>query len=531
MKTPEDKVLERIEKLEKMFPILQKENEDLKKENQLRKDREAYLKDQVALLTAQLYGKKSEKKLSGLPVDQLNFFDSVSGEEESITMEGVLPSTLVKTYKRKKPGRKALPDTLPRKEVTIDIGEEEKFCDCGENLTRIGEEIAERLNYIPAKLEVIREIRPKYACKSCEGENSQGKSIKVAPAPKRIIPGSIATAALLSHIITGKFVDALPFYRQEKQFARLGYELSRTNMINWTIQLGEKIKPLLKILKSELLSGPLVHIDETTVQVLKEEGRSPSTKSYMWVLRSGASKNQGVFFEYSPSRSASTPKRLLKGYEGTVMTDGYAGYNFITQPKFAKTMKRAGCWAHARRKFAEVIKARGKDGKCGHADEAMQFIGKLYGIEKEGESLKLSKEANFYFRQVNATPALNQFLGWLKDLEHKVVPKSLLGQAVHYTLSQWKHLSLYVEIGDVPLDNNPAENAIRPFVIGRKNWLFCDTARGAESMAGLYSLIETARSNKLNPTHYLKQLFEKLPYVESDKDLKTLLPFSKIVSV
>lgn len=524
MKTPDTKLLKKAERLERKLPVVQKENEKLKVENQ-------HLKEQVALLTAQLYGKKSEKKLIGLAPDQMNFFDSISDEELGATESKILPSTMVKSHKRKQAGRKALPDTLPRKEVIIDISEKEKICDCGKCLVHIGDEVSEQLNYIPAKLEVIREIRRKYACKSCEGEKSQGKAIKIAPAPRRIIPGSIATAALLSHIITGKFVDVLPFYRQAKQFARLGYELSRTNMINWTIQLGEKIKPLLKILKSELLSGPLVHIDETTVQVLKEEGRSPSTKSYMWVLRSGASKNQGVFFEYSSTRSASTPKRLLKGYEGTVMTDGYAGYNFITQPKFAKKMKRAGCWAHARRKFAEVIKARGKNEKSGHADEAIQFIGKLYGIEEEGEDLNLSKEARCYHRKAKAAPVLNQFLDWLKDLEYKVVPKSLLGKAVHYTLGQWKHLSLYVETGDVPLDNNPAENAIRPFVIGRKNWLFCDTVKGAESMAGLYSLIETARSNKLNPTEYLEQLFEKLPYAESDEDLKTLLPFSKIAPV
>jgi len=481
-----------------------------------------FLKEQIRLLISQLYCKKSEKRsLEDIP-GQMNFFE---GSVEEPDIEETTAKITVPEHTRKKSGRKPLPESLPRKEVIHDIPEEQKQCGCGSMLSRIGEEVSEQLDYIPAKLEVIRHIRPKYACKSCEGIETEGATVKIMPAPKQIIPKSIATAALLAHIMIAKFVDAMPFYRQEKQFSRLGYEISRTNMINWAIKLGKILEPLLGLLKQSILSGPLIQMDETHVQVLKEKGRAPTTKSYMWVMRGGVSKDLAIYFEYRPSRSAKVAQELLCNYQGVIQTDGYSGYNFIDH---ATDKEHVECWAHARRKFDEVLKATGKyqkkKSKSGHADIALNFIGQLYQIEKEAKIEKLSDLEKVKVRQKKSKPVLDAFHAWLKNIENKTPPKGLLGKAVLYTLNRWEQLILYVDHGFIPIDNNLAENAIRPFVIGRKNWLFCDSVAGAIANARLYSLIETAKANQLNPTEYLKTLFEQLPYAENDDQLKQLLP-------
>jgi transposase len=481
-----------------------------------------YLKERLNLLLAQLYGKKSEKQ-SVFPVpDQISFFEDSDKEP---ACEPLPEKIDVLSHTRKKAGRTPLPAELPRVDVVHDIPEDQKQCACGSELSRIGEEVSEQLNYVPARLEVIRHIRPKYACKTCEGVETEGATVKIAPVPRQIIEKSIASPGLLAHIITAKFVDALPFYRQEKQFARLGYEISRSNMANWTIQLGQRIEKLLCLLKQDILSGPLIQMDETTLQVLKEKGRLPTTKSYMWVLRGGAPGNPGIYFHYSPTRASSVAQNLLQTYQGVVQTDGYTGYDFLYN---ISEIGHAGCWAHARRKFMEVLKAKGKydkkKAKSGHAEQAVDFIGQLYGIEHKADKEELSPELRVSLRMEKARPVLDTFHKWLTKTGLKTPPKGLLGNAIGYTLKRWEQLTLYVNHGFVTPDNNRAENAIRPFVVGRKNWLFNDTPAGAKASAGLYSLIETARANNLNPFEYLKLLFEKLPFAETDEQLRPLLP-------
>lgn len=312
-----------------------------------------YLNERLSLLLAHLYGKKSEKSSFEYELPgQLSFLES----DEEVPLTQPVESIDVPAHTRKKSGRKPLPDTLPRVEVIHDIPEDQKQCGCGSTLSCIGEEVSEQLNYIPAKLEVIRNIRLKYACRSCEGVETKGSTVKIAPPPKQILPKSIASAALLAAIIIAKFVDSLPFYRQEKQFARLGYKISRANMANWTIQLGILLKKLHELLRQEILSGPLINMDETTLQVLKEKGRAPTTKSYMWVMRGGVPGKIGVHFHYSPSRSTSVAVKLLDQYKGVVQTDGYVGYDFVDR---SQKLEHAGCWVHSRRKFLEVIKAKG----------------------------------------------------------------------------------------------------------------------------------------------------------------------------
>lgn len=410
-----------------------------------------YLKERLDLLLAQLYGKKSEKSTKHPDIPgQLSYLEELE-EKPSDEIPEPKPVT-VKPHNRKKRGRKPLPDDLPRVDIIHDISDEQKQCNCGSPLDWIGEEVSEQLDFIPAQLRVLRHIRPKYACRSCEGVETEGKTVKIAPPPVKLLPKSIASPGLLAQIVTAKFVDALPFYRQEKQFNRLGYNLSRSNMVNWTIQLGKLLEKLTGFLLQEVLSGPLIHMDETTLQVLKEKGKAASTKSYMWVMRTGASEKPAVYFQYDSTRARAVARKLLSSYKGIVQTDGYSSYDFIDS---SPDMEHAGCWAHSRRKFNEVIKAlnknRKKKAKNGHAEKALQFIGQLYHIEREANELEKKDQERTAHRQKYAKPVLDEFLQWLEELEPQTPPQGLLGKAVSYTLKQWPKLKLFVENGYIPL--------------------------------------------------------------------------------
>ena len=496
--------------------------EELKRiilENERRYEKEnELLREQIRLLLAQMFGKKSEKGSADSGAVQIPLFDmpepEVDVEEEDVD---------VPSHKRKKPGRKKLPAALPRVEVVHDIDEAEKVCGCGATLDRIGEDTSEKLDVIPAVIRVIKHIRPKYTCKQCEGLDTDGPVVKIAPSPKQIIPKSIATAGLLAYILIAKFCDALPFYRQERQFARIGAEISRANMCNWAMKVAVACQPVLSLLHQEIRSGPLINIDETTVQVLHEPDRAATTKSYMWVCRGGAPENPGVFFHYAPSRSSEVAKALLKGYSGVVQSDGYSGYDFLDH---ITEIHHGVCLAHARRKFTDAQKARGKNKKPGSIDVALGYIRKIYAIESEAKRKGISGDQLLRLRKEKSKPAFDDFFKWLSKKSLQVVPKSLLGKAVNYTLGQWVRLLVFLDHPNMTPDNNLAENAIRPFVIGRKNWLFAGTPDGAKASAGLYSLIETAKANKLEPYKYLRYLFEKIPFSESEKDFRALLPMN-----
>jgi transposase len=410
-------------------------------------------------------------------------------------------------------------------EVIHDLPEEEKVCACGCKLSKIGEESCEKLDYIPAKLRVIVHIRYKYACKACEGVDSDKGAVQIAPAPPQIIPKGIATPGLLSHILVSKFCDALPFYRQEKIFARLGVDLTRANMANWAIQASERCRPLMELLREEILSGPLINIDETPVQVLQEPGRANTTKSYMWVFRGGPPDRPALVFLYSTTRSGQVPEDYLDGYQGYIQTDGYSGYNALG---VRAGIIHIGCWAHSKRKFFEVVQARqnngAQEGKTGSAEVALSYIAKLYAIESLAKRREYSPEEVRHLRQEEARPILDEFRAWLEKRSAQTPPKGLLGKAIAYTLNEWNKLVRYLEDGLLRPDNNLAENAIRPFVVGRRNWLFCGHPRGAHSSAALYSLIETAKANGLEPYLYLRFLFDRLPTATSTEEFKALLP-------
>jgi transposase len=490
--------------------------------------RVAILDGRIALLEDRLFAPKNEK-LAALVArleesGQQSLFDLLDEHPEPVELEPEKEEAIaIPAHSRKKSGRKPLPDSLPREEVIHDIPEEEKVCACGSQLTCIGKERSEQLHVERPQFKVIVNIRLKYACKQCEGtadENSP--TVKIAPVPPQIIPKSFATAALLAHIVIAKFVDALPLYRQENQFSRLGIDLSRATMANWMIRVASRCQPLLTLLRDEIRSGPLINADETTLQVMNEPDRKNTTKSYAWIFRGGAEENPAVIFEYHPTRAGKVARDFLGNYKGYVQSDGFSGYNALEE---IDGITLCGCWAHARRKFVDVVKAdkaSKKSGKMRSADIALRYIKKLYAIEKEAKGLTVKKR--FQLRQEKAKPVLDDFGLWLRETYPKTPPKGALGKAIYYSLQQWQRLNVYLEDGRLRPDNNQAENAIRPFVVGRKNWLFSGSPKGAHASATLYSLVESAKLNNLDPYKYIRFILEKIPHTFDDDDFKELLP-------
>lgn len=478
------------------------------------------LEEKIRHLQGQLFGRRSEKHVvnEGL---QKSLFNEAEEVVEQESKEIIVPA-----HKRKKPGRKPLPKDLPRIDVIHDLKEEEKICACGRIKSRIGEEVSEKLDIIPAKMQVIRNIRYKYACKGCEGVESDEGAVTIAPLPPQIIPQGIATPGLLAHIITSKFVDSLPFYRQERMFERIGVGLSRANMANWSIQVADQCKPLMELLEKEIRSGPLINIDETTVQVLKEPDRANTTKSYMWVFRGGTTNHPLIIYQYHPTRSGKIAQDFIGNYQGYVQTDGYGGYDFL---KDKNGLIHVGCWAHARRKFMEAIKARKSNKKTsgqkvGSAEIALSYIRKLYALESRADEKEYNDDQRYGLRREKAKPILDEFKKWLDKRSLQTPPQGLLGKAINYTLGQWESLIRYIDNGWLRPDNNLLENNIRPFVVGRKNWLFSGHPRGADASAALYSLVITAKENSLEPYYYLRFVFENLPFANTEEDYRKLLP-------
>jgi transposase len=294
-------------------------------------------------------------------------------------------------------------------------------------------------------------------------------------------------------------------------------------MCKWAMQAAVACQPLLNLLQDEVLLSKYINMDETSLQVLHEPGRKATTKSYMWIFRRGDPDRPVLIYQYHPTRSGDVVKAFLRGFKGYVQTDGYVAYNFLDDEK---DVCHIGCWAHCRRGFNDVIKAQGKNRKIGAADEAMKYIKKLYRLEKNARENNYSADEIYRMRQEEAKPILENFKKWLSKKSLQTPPKGLLGKAVSYALNQWHRLEGYIKDGHLTIDNNLAENSIRPFVIGRKNWLFSGTPEGAEASALLYSLIETAKANKLEPYAYLRHIFDRLPLASSLEDYEALLPWN-----
>jgi transposase len=413
-------------------------------------------------------------------------------------------------------------------------------------LTRIGEEISEKLVIIPPRIYVDQQIRPKYACLHCEGTEDEDKpTVRIAPVEPSIIPKSMASPSLLSMIFTQKFEIHLPYYRQQKQFGQIGVTISRQDMSNWQQRAYAFLKPLFDMLKAVIKSGPVMRMDETPVQVMsdikpgeeeqemsdiktekeEQEKQEEMRTGYMWLSLGGPPDKTVAWYEYHPTHAASNAKAFLEGYSGYLQTDGYIGYDCAV--KDMPGIIQAGCFAHVRRHFFEAQKIGGQ-GKT--AKEALEYIRKLYSIERELRNEKTEKkktdEEFLIKRKKQAEPVLNDFKTWLLDHSDKVPPSLLLGKAIAYSLGQWDKLVRYLESPYLTPDNNACENAIRPFVMGRKAWLFCQSSDGAESSCGMYTLIETVKRNGLKPFEYLTALFEQAPLASSSQDWEKLLPWN-----
>jgi len=477
------------------------------------KSRCSFLEEEMRLLKDRFFNKKSEK----VTEDELlqgRLFD----ELESNYKPSDAPTIKVKSHKRKKGGKKKLPESLPRKVLEHDISEEEKMCGCGHTMERIGQVESEKLDIIPAKIRVEKHVRYKYACKNCEGIESAKGAVQIAPLPPQLIPQGMASPGLVAYIAAGKYIDGTPLYRLEKIFKRFGLDLSRQTMCNWMMQVFEKTRPLMRLMREDLLKYPIIGIDETSVQVMKESGRKNTTKSYMWVFRGDGRASPLVLFRYRPTRSPDHVEDLLKDYRGVIQTDGYGGYEKVGS---FKNIVHSGCRAHARRKFIEAEKAGGSNE---YITRVIYLIRKLYEVEKYIKENNLDAESILKVRKKNSSPVIDELYEMINNKHGTIPPKSTLGKAIAYTLDDWKKLTEYIKNPIIQIDNNMVENAIRPFVIGRKNWLFSGSPRGADASAVLYSLIETAKTNSLEPYWYLRYLFTKLPYCENDGDLRKLLP-------
>ncbi|MBP9777658.1 MAG: IS66 family transposase [Rickettsiaceae bacterium] len=455
------------------------------------------------------FASKSEKHKH-----QADLFDEAMPPEQTelTVIETADEEITIAAHTRKKVGRKPLPKDLPREQIIHDLSEAEKTCSCGCQMHKIGEDKSEQLEWIPAQVKVIEHVRIKYACRDCE------ELIKSAPMPKLPIPKSIATPGLLAEILISKYEDHLPLYRQEKILQRMGVDIARATLSNWMIKCGELLQPLTPLLRNHLISSSYIQADETTLQVLNEPGRSNTTKSYMWVFKGGPPDKPGVIFEYHETRAGTAADIFLQNFVGALQSDAYSGY---MQFKPSTLIALYLCWAHARRKFSDIVKAN--KNKPGKAHMAVNFIAKLYAVEKQARENNLNFEQRKELRKEAALPVLNKFKVWLDDSSAAVPLKSPIGEAIGYTLRHWTELTKYINNGEVEIDNNIVENLIRPFALGRKNWLFFGSPEGAEAGAVIYSLIQTCKLNQIEPYAYFKYVLANIRSWDKS-DLKALLP-------
>ena len=479
-----------------------------------------YLYEQIVLSRHRMFGASSEQSLDqGRLFDEAEVLaamplaDDVDDDiDEDVAQE---PASDGNTTKAKARGKRApLPAELPRVDIVHELPEAERVCTCGTPMLEIGEEISEQLDIVPMKIQVLRHIRKRYACPE------KDQPPVTAPMPAQPIPKSNASPDLIAMLLAVKFIDGLPLARFEKVMARYGVTMSRQTLARWVIAAANALQPVHNLLRDGLFDARILHMDETTVQVLKEAGRPATSKSYMWVQTGGPPDRPVVIYDYNPSRSGEVPLKLLAGFEGFLMTDGYEGYNALAR---TEGVEHQVCWAHCRRGFIEAQRVQPK-GKTGRADEAIRQIRGLYRIERELKDASVTER--FLGRRRRSVPILKDIRLWLDKALPAVTPKSALGKALAYMNHYWPKLIRYVEWGDTPIDNNRAENAIRPFVLGRKAWLFSDTPAGANSSALIYSLVETAKANGLEPSAWLAHLLRNVPAATSVEDIEALLPWN-----
>ncbi len=485
------------------------------------------LHETVEYLTRKLYGRSSEKT-SSIVDGQLSFFDEVETSTDKNAEEPDLRQVQAHRRKKFKGQREELLKDLPRVKRLCTLVEEDQFCEiCGDGLHSMGEElIRTEIEFIPAKVQVIDYYRASYECRSCRKNGAP--YVENAPMPYPVVQHSMASPSTVAWVAHQKFVNALPLYRQEKEWQSLGVKLSRATMANWLmIAARDWLGPVLDLLHKKLLEQSHLHIDETTLQVMKEPGRKNTTNSYMWVYGSAkSSAHQIRIFAYQPGRSGSYPKKFLEGFKGYIHTDAYKGYNKVPH------VTRCMCWAHLRRKFVEALPSDLKNPSNTLAGKGLQFCNKLFEIEK---SLKdLEPDTRKKQRLEYETPILEAFWSWIDEVlaGGKTLPKGKTLDSIKYAKNHQDEFMNYLLDGNCVISNNLAENSIRPFTIGRKNWLFSGSPKGASASAAIYSIIETAKANGLSPYKYLKFIFSELPGVQFHKHpefLEDYLPWNEDV--
>ena len=489
--------------------------------NNMLQSRVNWLEQVLDLFKRNDFGSKSEKiskdmqEQIGRLFDEAELIQNVE-KEAAATVE-------VKSHARQKKAKTSIWEHLPegttKELVEHYLTAENALCPkCGTPMEIIGKKEYRTLIIAPAQYKVRIDICYTYACKECP-ENGDNVTVVEAPRPKQVIAGGFASPEAIAHIMTQKFVMGSPLYRQEQEFHRQGLELSRQTMANWLLQSADMwLRPIYDLMHKKLLEHDVLHADETTLQVLHEDGRKPQSKSYMWVYRtSGCAEHPIVLYKYEPTRSGSCAREFLEGFKGYLHTDGYHVYHNLNLG-----VTSVGCLVHARRKFYDVIKLNKKDGANQNAAKAVGYFTKLFKIEDA--LAKKSAEERYQKRLELEKPILDELFAWAEKLY--VTPKSKLGEAVTYLLNQKKYLYNYLLDGRLESSNNRAERSVKPFVIARKNFLFANTANGADGSSIIFSLIETAKENKLDPYRYLTHVLGLAPNLDKSNPawVEQLLP-------
>ena len=472
------------------------------------------LQHQLHLFRTARFGRKTEK---GVVPEQLalQFDDAVPvAEEESTPDVAETTETITYTRNKKGTGRKSLPKSLPFIQNIHDLSDAEKQCACGCTLTHIGDEISEQLDVVPQMTFRVMNIRKKYACKDCE------ETVRLAKLPKQPIDKAIAAPGLLAAIIDAKFNRHVPLYRQEAMFGEANISITRGTLSNWMIKSAKRLEPLVKLMIDDIHNHDIAFADETPLQVLKEKGRAPTQKSYMWLFIGGSQDKRAFVYQYHPTRSHQIAFDFFADFKGWLHADCYKAYVALGQ---LEHIKHVACWAHARRYFVDVAKASKKEGL---AHQVVKSIGKLYHLERELKDKKAIPEDIFMRREQDAKPVLAQIRALLDDAQFKVPPKSPLGTAVFYSLNHWDALNAYLQDGRLEIDNNTSERSIKPFVIGRKNWLFHGNDGGAHAGSTLFSLIETCKHHKIDVFSWLKYVLANIHQAETVEQLEKLLPYN-----
>lgn len=477
-----------------------------------------WLEEQYRLSRKKQFGHSSEQTHP----DQLSIFNEAEVEATSApepTIEQI-------TYRRRKREgqREEKLENLPVEVIEYFLPAEEQVCSCcGGDMHEMSTEVRQEIKIVPAVHKVVKHVRHIYSCRKCEREN-MSTPIMTAPMPAPVLPGSLASPSAIAHIMSQKYVEGMPLYRQEQQFSREGLELSRQTMSNWVVQSTERwLAPVFERMHMHLLRQDVLHADETTLQVLHESGRAAESQSCMWMYRTGRGCPPIVLYEYQATKGRKHPIKFLDGFKGYLHVDGNPVYNSIPG------VTLAGCWAHARRGYTEALAALPKGAETSHlvTQQGLDFCNKLFMIERQTQDM--TPEERHAYRLEHSHPVLTAFSAWLNHYKPSSLPKGLLGRAITYCHNQLNKLQTFLKDGRLELDNNRAERAIKPFVIGRKNFLFSNTPRGARSSAIVYSLVETAKENKLNPRAYLEFLFEQLPNMDlkNTNNIDALLPWSQ----